>query len=285
MENTEVITELLSQESMLRWLRALLVMIIGLFLSRLFSRALYQFTEAPMGRDTATILRRFSFYFLIVLTMMTALREVGFSLSVVIGAAGILSVAIGFASQTSASNLISGVFLVAEKSFRLGDTIKVGDITGEVLSIDLLSVKLRQFDNVFVRVPNETLIKSNISNMSRFPIRRLDLQIGVAYKEDVVKVREVLMNVADDYPLCLDQPVPLVIFQGFGDSSLNLQFSIWAARENYLALRNEMPEAIKRAFDEQGIEIPFPHRSLYAGSQTAPFPIEIVTRPESDKDD
>lgn len=283
MENTEVLTNILSHDSFLQWARALLVLVAGVFLARLISRALFRFTEGPMGLDTATILRRFSFYVFIVMTLMTSLREIGFSLSVVLGAAGILSVAIGFASQTSASNLISGVFLVAEKSFRLGDTIKVGDITGEVLSIDLLSVKLRQFDNIFVRVPNETLIKSNISNLSRFPIRRLDLQIGVAYKEDIARVRKVLMGVADEYPLCLDQPIPLVIFQGFGDSSLNLQFSIWAARENFLALRNEMPEAIKRAFDKEGIEIPFPQRSLSPGSQAEPFPIEIVTRPESNK--
>ena len=282
MENTEALANLFSQDVIFQWVRALLVMIIGVVIARLTSRGLYRVTEGPMGLDTATILRRFSFYILVVVTLMTALREIGFSLSVVIGAAGILSVAIGFASQTSASNLISGVFLVAEKSFRLGDIIKVGDITGEVLSIDLLSVKLRQFDNVFVRVPNETLIKSNISNLSRFPIRRLDLQIGVAYKEDIARVRDVLMAVAESYPLCLDQPVPLVIFQGFGDSSLNLQLSIWAARENFLALRNEMPEAIKRAFDEEGIEIPFPQRSVNTGSQTTPFPIEIITRNESE---
>ena len=282
MESTNTIVDILSQDTAVQWSRAVVVMVVGILLARLVSRGLFRFTEGPMGLDTATILRRFSFYLLVMLTLMTALREVGFSLSVLVGAAGILSVAIGFASQTSASNLISGVFLVAEKSFRLGDVIRVGDITGEVLSIDLLSVKLRQFDNVFVRVPNETLIKSNISNLSRFPIRRLDLQIGVAYKEDISRVRDVLMSVADGYPLCLDQPIPLVIFQGFGDSSLNLQFSIWAARENYLSLRNEMPEAIKRAFDEEGIEIPFPQRSLNTGSNTEPFPIEIITRSKPD---
>lgn len=154
--------------------------------------------------------------------------------------------------------------------------IKIGDTTGEVLAIDLLSVKLRTFDNLFVRVPNESLIKSQITNFTRFPIRRLDLQIGVAYKEDVGRVRDILIQVADTYPLCLDQPRPLTIFQGFGDSALKLQFSVWTKRENYLALRNAMPEAVKRAFDEAGIEIPFPHRSLYAGSMTDPLPIPVV---------
>ena len=136
--------------------------------------------------------------------------------------------------------------------------------------------------NIYVRVPNETLIKSNFSNLTHFPIRRLDLQIGVAYKEDIAQVREILMSVAHDYELCLDQPEPLVIFQGFGDSALNLQFSIWADRPNYLKLRNEIPELIKRRFDEAGIEIPFPHRSFYVGSQTAPLPV-VIQQPDTGK--
>ena len=276
MDTLQQIIDTLNQDTALQWMRAALILFIGIFIARLLARGLYTVTFKLMGIDTATMLRRFSFYGLSLIVLMAALSEVGFSLSIILGAAGILSVAIGFASQTSASNLISGVFLVAEKSFKLGDVIKIGDITGEVLSIDLLSVKLRQYDNVFVRVPNETLIKSNISNLSRFPIRRLDLQIGVAYKEDISRVRELLLSVADEYPLCLDQPQPLVIFQGFGDSALDLQFSIWATRENYLALRNELPEAIKLAFDKEGIELPFPHRTLYVGSQSDPFPIQIV---------
>jgi small-conductance mechanosensitive channel len=144
------------------------------------------------------------------LFIASAMREMGFSLAVIMGAAGVLTVAIGFASQTTASNLISGLFLIGERSFEIGDIIKVGNTTGEVLSIDALSVKLRTFDNLFVRIPNETLIKSEVTTLSRFPIRRLDLQLGVAYKEDIEQVRKVLMAVADSNPLCLDEPSPAV---------------------------------------------------------------------------
>lgn len=276
MEEVESVADVLLLAVVQQWIFALLILVVGLLLARAVTQALFKATIEVMGLDTATILKRFGFYALSLLVVMTALREVGFDLSVILGAAGILTVAVGFASQTSASNLISGIFLVAEKSFKIGDTIKIGEITGEVLSIDLLSVKLRQFDNIYVRIPNESLIKSNFSNLSHFPIRRLDLQVGVAYKEDIKRVRELLMSVAEAYPLCLDQPTPLVIFQGFGDSSLNLQFSVWAERTNFLALRNALPEAIKRSFDAEGIEIPFPHRTLYPGSESAPFPVQIV---------
>jgi small-conductance mechanosensitive channel len=209
------------------------------------------------------------------LFVASALRELGFSLGVLLGAAGVLSVAIGFASQTSASNLISGLFLIGERPFGAGDVIKVGDTTGEVLSVDLLSVKLRTFDNLFVRIPNETLIKSEVTTLTRFPIRRFDLMVGVAYKEDIERVRAVLMEVAERNALCLDEPKPLFIFNGFGDSSLNIQFSVWAKRENFLDLRNSMQIEIKKAFDAEDIEIPFPHVTLYTGSVTDPFPVRL----------
>ncbi len=271
----ETLSDWLTDERVLQWVRAGLIALVGLLVARVIATALYRTLRNPVGEHGATLLRRIVFYVLLAVVVMTALRELGFSLGVLLGAAGVLSVALGFASQTSASNLISGIFLVAEKPFAIGDIIRIGERTGEVLSIDLLSVKLRTFDNLFVRIPNESLIKSEIVNLTRFPIRRLDLKLGVAYREDIAVVREVLIETADNYPLCLDQPRPLVIFQGFGNSSLDLQFSVWAKRENYLEMLNRLPERIKSAFDAHDIEIPFPHISVYTGSETTPFPVTL----------
>jgi small-conductance mechanosensitive channel len=257
-------------------LRAILIVLFGLVLAKLGSTAVRRLAVGHMKPQHVALLRRLVFYGVLLLAITSAMHQLGFSLTVILGAAGILSVALGFASQTSASNLISGLFLIGEEAFSVGDKIQVGDTMGEVLSIDLLSVKLRTFDNLYVRVPNETLIRTEIINLSRFAIRRLDLKVGVAYHEDLRRVREVLFRVADAYPLCLTEPKPLVLFLGFGDSALELQFSVWASQENWIELRNRIPELVKEAFDEAGIEIPFPHRSLYAGSQTEPFPVRIV---------
>lgn len=255
---------------------ALVILVVGLLLTRLVSRNVGRLVVRYIGIQQGILARRIAYYGLVVLVLVSVLRELGFELTVLLGAAGVLSVALGFASQTSASNLISGLFLMAEKPFVVGDVIKVGGTTGEVLSVDLLSVKLRTFDNLFVRVPNETMVKAEITNLTRFPIRRLDVQVGVAYKENIARVKEVLLAVAERNPLCLEEPKPLFIFQGFGDSSLDLQFSVWAVRQHFLELRNTIHEEIKAAFDEAGIEIPFPHRSLYTGSVTDPFPVRLV---------
>lgn len=268
--------EWLTQERAFAVLRALLVLLVGWLLARLLRRLPRKLMAGRFHTHQIMLLQRLTFYLVFGLFSVTALHQLGFNLGVLLGALGILSVAIGFASQTSASNLISGLFLLGERPFSIGDIIEVGGTVGEVLSVDLLSVKLRTFDNLFVRIPNEMLIKSEVKTLTRFPIRRLDMQIGVAYREDIDRVRKVLMATADRNPLCLDEPEPLFIFVGFGDSALNIQFSVWARRENFLALRTSMHEEVKRAFDAEHIEIPFPHRSLYAGSVTEPFPVRVV---------
>lgn len=273
----ETMTGFLQSEQFANFFKAGLLVLLGFLAARVASGALYKLMLKHFSPHHCTLFRRLVYWLVLALFLASALRELGFSLGVLLGAAGVLSVAIGFASQTSASNLISGLFLVGEKPFELGDIIQVGTTTGEVLSIDLLSVKLRTYDNLFVRIPNESLIKTEMINLTRFPIRRFDLLIGVAYKEDIARVREVLAQVANDNPLCLDEPEPMFLFTGFGESSLNIQFSVWGKRENFRDLRNSLQEEVKLAFDAAGIEIPFPHRTLYAGSETEPFPVRVVS--------
>ena len=262
--------------------RAFILIIVGVIVARLVSTAVIKIAGKKTDQHRALLLKRSSYYIILVLFMVSALNELGFDLSVLLGAAGILTVAIGFASQTSASNLISGLFLVAERPFSVGDIIRVGTTTGVVLSIDLLSVKLRTFDNLFVRIPNEFLIKSEVTTLTRFPIRRVDLKIGVAYKEDLKNVRSILDDIADKNPLCLEEPKPQYFFQGFGDSSLDIQYSVWVTRENHIELKNSIYQEIKIAFDEKGVEIPFPHRTLYTGSVTEPFPIRSIDEKHAD---
>jgi len=257
-------------------LRAALLVALGLIAARLIGAALHRLVGGEIDPHRELLLRRGISYLVLGLFATGALHQLGFDLTILLGAAGVLGVAVGFASQTSASNLVSGLFLIGEHPFGVGDTIRVGSTTGEVISLDLLSAKLRTFDNLLVRIPNETLIKSEITNLTRFPIRRLDIQVGVAYKENVERVREVLTDVADRNPLSLEEPAPLFIFTGYGDSALQIQFSVWSARPNFLDLRNSIQHEIKEAFDAAGIEIPFPHRSLYAGAETTPFPVRIV---------
>jgi len=269
----ETLKEWLRDPQVLAVVKAAGILLGGMLLAKLTSRWLRRRRLHP---QQSMIISRVGGVVVMVVAVLWALRELGLDLGVLLGAAGILTVAIGFASQTSASNLISGVFLMGERPFQIGDLIQVGQTTGTVLSIDFLSVKLRTFNNVMVRIPNEYMIKTEFSTLTRFPIRRIDMVMGVAHKEHLDRVREVLLAVADAEPLCLDEPKPMFLFIGYGDSALEFQFSVWAATETFWELRTRMWLAIKRAFDAADIEIPFPHRTLYTGAVTEPMPIRLV---------
>lgn len=244
------------------YLEGIVFLIIGFMLVS----ALVKITLSLMPRrfsDTRKlIISKVLRYSLNLLVIFVALTIMGVNLKVLLGAAGILSVAIGFASQTSASNLISGIFIFSERPFKVGDSIIVGDITGDVLSVDLLSTKLRTFDNLMVRIPNETLMKSQITNISYFSIRRVDLKIPVSFSEDLKKIEQVLLDIVDRNQLCLDEPKPLFIVQGFFDFSINVQFSFWVRKENYLKTKNKIQIEILNKFKEMGISHPYPKRII-----------------------
>ncbi|MBU2954067.1 mechanosensitive ion channel family protein [Marinobacter sp. F3R08] len=268
-----------------QWISSAFLVVLGLFLGSLAARSVGQFMAQRASRHHAAMVRRLVFYIIFVLFLVAALREAGFSLDVVLGAAGILTVAIGFASQTSATNMISGLFLLVEKPFEIGDFIEVDATIGEVIAIDMLSVKLRTPDNLYVRIPNETLIKTQVVNRSRFPIRRLDLPVGIAYAEDVERVQRLLLDLADKNPVCLEEPKPFTIVTAFGASSVDLQFSFWVPKEKVLEGRSSMMVAIKSTLDREGIEIPFPHTSIYAGSHSEPFRVQLLgTEQTTEKD-
>lgn len=167
-------------------LRALAVMIDGFFLVRFLPDRL-RFGRLPESR--VFVFRQLVRYVLSLATVAWTLRELGIDPQVLLGAAGLFTVAVGFASQTSISHLISGLFLMAEQPFRVGDLISVDGVTGEVLSIDLLSVKLRTFDNQMVRLPNEAMLKSTLHNLTRFPIRRVDLVLPIGFDTPIAEVK------------------------------------------------------------------------------------------------
>ena len=177
-----------------------------------------------------------------------------------------------FASQTSLSNIISGLFLVGEKQINLGDMIEVGGITGNVDSINLMSVQLRLPNNTMVRIPNEMIIKNPVSNITRFSTRRCDLDLGVDYNCDIEHVVSILQEVVKQNKLCLDDPAPVIMFTGFQDSSLGFKIGAWCLKDNFLDCQKTLAHDIKHRFAAEGISFPFPTRSLESRS---PIQVEI----------
>lgn len=258
-------------------IRVIIILVIGFVLIRLITTASGKIAQKYLSQQHGLLFKKAIFYTGVVLILIICLQQMGFKLTALLGAAGIAGIAIGFASQTSVSNVISGLFLISEKPFQVGDVIKIGEAAGTVLSIDLLSVKIKTFNNQFIRIPNEKLLGTELTNITRFPIRRLDINISASFKSDIALVMELLADVAGRNPYCLDNPAPTIMFNNFGASALEFFFGVWYYKTDYGQLKNSIMREIKERFDKAGIEIPFPHRTI---STTEPVQVAIVHHPD-----
>lgn len=242
----------------------------GFWLTRILGRLLDRRLKPHLGPQASGLLAKSVKYLLNLLIVATLLRELGFNLTAILGAAGVAGVALGFAAQTSLSNLISGLFLVWERPFRLGDTIEVDGITGVVHSVDLLSASIRTFDNRVVRIPNESLVKGRVTNLTRMPIRRVDLSIRVACQSDANQVMRLLTEIADRHPRCLDEPRPVVILRNLDGACLDFLLGVWVVAGDMTAVQNEMLCAIQARFAQEGIAFPPPATTVVGQAQPAP---------------
>ncbi len=254
----------------LGWLRFVIFVLLG-FIGSWFVKRLMR----PLhhrGRIPAQVLRMLQTTLVSlvwVFVAIQALHAVGVDLISVLGAAGVVGIAVGFASQTTLSNFISGIFLVGERSLTLGDYIRVNGVEGSVEAINLLSVSLRQGDGSLIRIPIEDLIKNPVVNITGDHMRRIDFDLGVDYASDLRQVRECILRVVQEQPLLVPTPAPVVLFSGFGDSSLNLHIGAWVRTQDYHEARFHFAHALLAAFAKEGINIPFPTRQVLTEQRTA----------------
>ena len=248
--------EYFTTERLTVMIHAVVILIGGALLARWSERWVRQLVGIRGDPQRAELSGRLAKWVVLALTLTWSLQELGFKLGVLLGAAGLATVAIGFAAQTTLSNLISGFFLFGERPFSVGDTIEMDGIQGEVLSVDMMSTKVRSFDNRYVRIPNEALIKAKLSNLTRFPIRRHELKLPVGYGQDFEQLRPLLLEIADKSTLALDEPAPLAFVSGFSDTGFLVELWVWCRTENLIPLRAELGRQIQRALIER--EIPPP---------------------------
>lgn len=252
----------LSPEVVTKGIRIAIYLAGGFVVVRLLVAFVQRVVMKKATPQRRMVARKIIVYAGFVIVLMTVLAELGVKLTALLGAAGIVGIAVGFASQTSVSNIISGLFLISEKPFAVGDVIRIGGTTGIILSIDLLSIKLRTFDNLFVRIPNEKILSSEVTNITRFPIRRMDIKVEVSYQDDLDRVRDVLAKVARGNRYCLDEPAPVILVSEFTANGVDLLFGLWFSKADFMNLKNSIMQDIMREFRAEGIRIPYPTRTL-----------------------
>jgi potassium efflux system protein len=182
---------------------------------------------------------------------------------------GALGVGIGFGLQNIFNNLVSGLILAFERPIQVGDIIQIASLNlmGEVKDIGIRASVVRTFDGAEVVVPNGNLISNELINWTLSDQRRRqEIIVGVAYGTDINNVLEILNEVISDHENVLKNPAPLIIFAGFGDSSLNFRVLFWTRFDVGLTTKSAVGVAIDEAFKKAGVEIPFPQRDLHLRS-------------------
>jgi len=259
----------LSPDVLTRGVRVAVTIVVGLVLVRLLAVVTQRYIMKKSTLQRQMIVRKIISYAGFVLVLMAVLGELGVKLTALLGAAGIVGIAVGFASQTSVSNIISGLFLISEKPFAIGDVLKVGGTTGIIQSIDLLSIKIRTFDNLFVRIPNEKILSSEVTNVTRFPIRRMDILLQVDYGQDLSRIHGILAAIASANPWSLDEPEPVIMFTEFKESGIEVLLGLWFAKTDFMDLKNSIMKDISSRFAAEGIRFAHPRRTVEVSPPTS----------------
>ncbi|MUV88064.1 mechanosensitive ion channel [Natronomonas sp. CBA1123] len=186
------------------------------------------------------------------------------------------TLAIGFAMQNVIANFVAGVFIFVEKPFKIGDWIQFDGNDGVVEDISLRVTRVRTFDNELLTVPNSQLTDNVVKNPVDADKLRLKFLFGIGYDDDIEKATDIIMEEAEAHEGIMDDPGPSVRLTELGDSSVGLQSRIWIAnpsRADFVKTRGEYVTAVKRRFDEEGIDIPYPTRTLTGGIDVAEGPV------------
>ncbi len=256
-------------------LMAVGLLIAGYVLARLVAKAIRMRCQSIRGFDqTLTpILAQSASYAIIILSLIMVLANFGIETTSIIAVLGAAGLAIGLALQGTLQNVAAGIMLLIIRPFRRGDYIEAGSASGTVDETGLFMTRMHTVQGLFVAVPNSMIWSNVITNYSRLPRRRLDLQIGISYDADLDEARELILDLLTSDERVLEEPKPIVVVRGLGDSSVDLELRAWAKRTDYWDLNFDVTRAIKLALDEAGISIPYPHRQIVLSSD-APSQLE-----------
>jgi small-conductance mechanosensitive channel len=248
----------------LRLLAAIVIFVVGRWLARRLSTGLDRVMErAGVDATLGGFLRNIAYAIMLVLVIMTALTAIGIpttSMFAVLGAAGL---AVGLALKDSLSNIASGVMLIVLRPFRAGDHVVAAGQEGTVLEIRVFQTRLRAFDHRVVILPNSQITTAPIINYSALPQRRFEVSVGVGYDDDLQQARAVLLQIAHDEALVLDEPEPVGRVVNLGESSVDLVLHAFANNADFVEARSRVIEAVRNELIGHGLNIPYPQRDLH----------------------
>lgn len=264
--------ESISQDYILPWAinigLALAVFVVGRWVVKLLIGLLTRILrKTKMDQMLINFVTSIAHAILLLFVVIAALGELGVdttSLIALIGAAGL---AIGLSLQDSLKNFAAGVMLIVFRPFREGDFVEAGGVSGIVEHITIFNSVMRTGDNREIIIPNGKIYNDSIINYSARETRRVDMVFGIGYGDDLLKAKQILMEILEQDERVLKDPAPLVNVASLGDSSVNFNVRPWVKSADYWAVLWDTTEKVKLEFDRQGISIPFPQMDVHLHSE------------------
>ena len=251
---------------------ALIIFIAALIISGWAARVLKRTLESrEHDQELIVIVQLIARWGILAIGFVWALEQIAPGrFGTLLAGLGVAGFTIGFALQDVAKNFIAGLLILLLQPFRIGDGIEIGEISGEVLAINLRSTEIRSVDGRYVIIPNADVFSSTIINLTRSPRRRIAIPIGVSYDSDLNRVTKVALETLESVDGVLKEPSPQVVFDNFGGSTLDFTLYVWWDTEaaSLLPLTNTVVAAIKNAFEREGIEMPFPTQEIILKGKT-----------------
>lgn len=247
----------------------LLSLVSSLFAVVFLARILTGFVRRALFRvpEMSDLLRNFvskvAYWLILGVGMIIALSLFGINMTPLLAVFGGASFVVGFAMQSTLSNLASGLLLMITKPFDVGDVVDAAGVSGTVRNVSIVSTTILTFDNQVIVVPNTKVWESVITNVNASDIRRVDLTFSIGYGDDIELAKKTLSEVLAGHPLVLDDPEPLIRMHELADSSVNLICRPWAKTEDYWNVYWDVLQQAKERFDSAGLSIPFPQRDIH----------------------
>lgn len=258
-----------SAEGGVKWLLKLLqlvaVLLVFWVVAYMIGAVVRRMTESntKMSAMLKSFLNAFARRTVLFIGLLVALSSLGLNVSAVLALLGGGAFILGFALQETLGNFASGLMLLFYRPFDEGDFVEVGGVTGTVNKVSLVTTTIRTLDNKVILVPNKSVWGQVITNSTATPVRRVDMVFGIGYSDDIELAQQVMAEILEQHELVLKQPEAMIELHTLGESSVDFICRPWVKTDDYWRVYWDVTKQVKKAFDAQGISIPFPQRDIH----------------------
>ena len=269
MNVTEIIRYIPGGEGpIFRFVFIVVIIIAAFFFSKVATIYFRRSLKEKMSKDhLEIILKLISYTIITVAVLFFVLPALDVEASSILVAGSVVGLVIGFASQSIVGNLISGIFLMIERPIKVGNLVNIDGNSGSVEDISLISTIIRTYDGLYVRIPNQSVFTTNITNYVANVARRFEYVVGIRYTDDADQAIAIIKDIIQEHPFALKNPAPMVFVDTLGDNAVNIIVRIWAPSTDWYGIKTELLWIIKKTLEENGIEIAFPQRTLWFANE------------------